>query len=611
MSWNRQTTFFVLFGLFLFSFFLYLPVYEDAKLKLLSLNTTLVLGTIWAWLGSTALSLPQLRGNWKWFLGLFFAALLIHLLPLTQGMPWRGDEDSNVDFVVIFSNLIPFQWFFLKSLLLILTAYFLQKYLRIGPQLRLVLAVVVVLLIAIFAFQLNTVNYYLPFQYNLIISRLPYLIRMLPVFPVLIGKAVGLQYTEWLYRIVPFLSAVAIVWIVTKHYAKDNRSLFILSSAFILSIPSLLFYASVLYLELTGVLLCSLVLLQVDVFLADDLVQLKKETCWLPLLLLGFVKETFLFLVLILLAARLMNRVFLLRKISIRYVLDEIVLALLLLLPLVYYLFIRDYNGNVRPGALSFEQLKQMGIYTILLKSFWQQFGLLSVLFLPAIGLYLVEKKIARALLFLAAVIGISLVFAADSGGVYTGYSRFNLLVFPFFLIAGMDLLLFVWKKRYQVALFLFLMGLGINVVFNPLQLDGSKKAYWGDYGYDTAEHYYPFRQALQKAKEKGFSSVTLLTNDYQPYFLRFAFQFAHLEYYPQWNIQTNPALFDQGQAIAQLSNTLNSGVQAVILQLHDYNLERKNVLSEETYAALISALSGFKAELVSNGAHQLLLVYR
>ena len=74
-------------------------------------------------------------------------------------------------------------------------------------------------------------------------------------------------------------------------------SLFILFSAFILSIPSLLFYASVLYLELTGVLLCSLVLLQVDVFLADDLVQLKKETCWLPLLLLGFVKETFLFLV--------------------------------------------------------------------------------------------------------------------------------------------------------------------------------------------------------------------------------------------------------------------------------------------------------------------------
>ncbi len=611
MQWNKQTAFFWLLGVFLFSFLLYLPIYESTKIRLSLLLATLFLGTLWAWLASGTVILYFKKHINVGLLGLLVMGLVLNIGTLVQGMPWRGDEDSNVDFVVIFSNLIPFQWFFAKCAALIVTAWLVCKYTKLSKSLQLLVAALLVVVIAYWAYHLSIVGYYMPFQYNLIISRLPYFIRMLPVFPVIAAKSMGIQYTEWLYRILPFLSAVLLAYTVAGHYSKDNKTHFFAIGLLVLTLPTVFFYSSILYLELTGLLLLTYVLLHADKWLRNTFVEMRQQPYWLAFIGLGFVKETFLFVVLVLLAMRLFTRIIVLRKYTFNQLLNEMVIVFVALLPLVYYLFIRYYNGNVRPGALSFDHLKQWNSYLVLLKSFWQQFGVFALLFPAALVSYALQKNYVKVLLFLGGVVGVSFVFAADSGGIYAGYSRFNLLVLPFFLVAAMDVLQTVLIKSKQIAYGVFAIILAINFVLCPIHLDGSKEAYWGDYGYDTAEHYYPFKEALQFTKEKGFTQVTLLTNDYQPYFLRFNFQFQHLQYAPQLGITVNGALNNSSQAIAAIQNILNSGVQAVIVQVHEYDLSKKNTQIHPYLTSLTTQLSGLQVKILSNSAHTLLVVYR
>lgn len=611
MYWNKQTSFFWLFGIFFFSFLFFIPVYDDFKIRLLSLNATLILGLIWAWLasGSVQLQIPKVYRPVFWIL--LGIGLLLNTRQLMYGMPWRGDEDSNVDFVVIFSNLIPFQIFFLKCIALVVAAYLVVRFGKIKGVTQLLVAGVVLIIISYWAIHLNTINYYLSFQYNLIISRLPYLVRMLPVFPVTLGKFIGLQYQEWMYRIVPFLSAVVMAWIVATHYFKEQRNLAIATGIILLTLPAVFFYSSILYLEMTGVVLVCIVLLNSVAALSDDFDQIRQEPYWLALIAIGFVKETFIFFILVFLGIRFLNRVFLLKKISLKHLINEFCIALVLLIPIVYYLYIRNYNGNVRPGALSFEQLKHWSAYAIMLKSFWQQFGLFSLLYIAALFHYLFQKQFAKLLLMKLGLVFIVCMFAADSGGVYTGYSRFNLLVLPFFVIGGMDVLLLIYHKGKQLFYGAIAAVFLLNIVLCPIRLDGAKEAYWGDYGYDTAEHYYPFRAALNYTKEQGYTNVALLTNDYQAYFLRFSFQFAHLQYAPQFTISVNPALFDKQQAIGNVQSLLNSGVQAVILQIHQYDLTKKNTEVAPYLADLAASFSGCKVQVIQNEAHTLLVVSR
>lgn len=609
IRFTRLSSFLWVFGCFLFAFVFFLPVYDDPAVKLKGLLLGLVLGIIWALTASFQFEWKISKEDRKLFGFLLLIGLLLNFRQLTYGVAWRGDEDSNFDFVRIFSNLIPFQIFFLKVLGLILMGTVFKRFVKPAASLWIGVYSLIILLICYWAYQLNTINYYTSYEYNLIISRLPYLFRMMPVLPVTLAKFVGLEFQEMLYRSIAFLSMVLTAWYLARKFSGGQLYKALLIGTLFLTIPTIWYYSSVLYLEPCGVLLLSIILCNVSSWLNDPLPLLRQKPYWLALVLLPFVKETFLFVVLALLFVRFINRLFSGKMTKLTPWINEALLGIALLLPLAFYLFIREYNGNVRPAGMTFHQFANPSLYWVLLKSFWQQFSYAALLLIPALIRKMRRKEYAQILLIKVGILLISFFFVADSEGVYAGYSRFNLLLAPFFIVPVLEWLnALVERYANNIRLASVAALLLLNILLMPIRLDGAHESYWGDYYSDTSEHYYPFRDALSILKEQGVQRVYLLTNDYKPYYLRFDYQFHRVDYHPQFNIGVDMALFDPQHIEAVAAQQFVAGYQAVIVQAHVYDLQAKNAPTDASFAALLQS-SAFKIEALQNAAHTLLII--
>jgi hypothetical protein len=149
----------------------------------------------------------------------------------------------------------------------------------------------------------------------------------------------------------------------------------------------------------------------------------------------------------------------------------------------------------------------------------------------------------------------------------YAGYSRFNLFVLPSILAGTVVVInaLSRWSRSISAAAACLVIAL--NLVASPINLDGTKKPNWGSYTVDTAEHYYPYDDALLWLKGHHSTDRLLVSGLYYPYY--FGFYFAKYEWHPNYEVQMVAATADEIPALMNvLSAAESQGYSLVLWQI-------------------------------------------
>jgi hypothetical protein len=269
----------------------------------------------------------------------------------------------------------------------------------------------------------------------------------------------------------------------------------------IATLPLIVYYSSLLYLELPAVFLMMAVCVSAEKLLTLPAAELRREASWYALILLGFIKETvapFLLAFLLVRYAARCSEVLRTREWR-RAILDEMKVGVSVLLPLAAYLMYRMLFASTRGFEPHPANLVDWNLYGVLARSYAQQFG--PILLLTAAGFALLAAQHRRVTIafFVAALAAQISLHLMDYEG-YVGYSRFNLFAAPMLLVpacAAMDWI----ARRSRGATELLLVGLlAANVWLCPIEPDGSRKAGWGDSEprHSVTDWSYPFRDACR-----------------------------------------------------------------------------------------------------------------
>ena len=110
------------------------------------------------------------------------------------------------------------------------------------------------------------------------------------------------------------------------------------------------------------------------------------------------------------------------------------------------------------------------------------------------------------------------------------------------------------WPKRFALAI--AVLAIAANLVEAPINLDGTKKPFWGSYLIDTTDHYYPYKDALIWLKEQHTDQRLLVTGLYYPY-LGIDFYFDQLNWHPDFTqLQIGNASEYNANILAHKPNT-------------------------------------------------------
>lgn len=544
----------------------YWTVPESDFTKLILLVVTLVAACFWAYSASSELEVRIPLGQLWTVVSLFIIVLLINFKPLLVELPWRGDEDYHVRVLQHFAyNIVPLKWLCF-TLVFILLAFFYTVYKNSKHYIWLGIASIVFFII--FG--------YLDIIPHIYILRYPFFSRFVQVIPVLITDLFAHQYLEWIYRVVPFLSSCLIVVVCALFYPSAASSQRILWGLAIASMPLMHYYSSILYLEMPVVLCMVIVSYQIEPLLKAPLTDIKKNPAWYALLLIGFIKETsIVFLILIVMFRwviqfRLWFEKGRLGKKDFFVVCkNEIFFAFLTCTPLFIYLVYRINFGTSRKTAFGLNNLAELSNYLVLVRSFGEQFGMFCVLFV--IGCIMLVKKRKYILpLFSLSLIASSSAFYILDNPIYTGYSRFNLMIVPVVIVLASNA--FICLSGKKVVNFLLLITiLGVNAYLSPINLDGTKRPMWGSYLVDTAEHYYPYEDTLLWVKKHHERNSVLFTGLSYPYY--FAFYFNKLEWSPRYGIlKANKDVPEEESLKRVLKTAQDKSVDVIVFQF----LEKK-----------------------------------
>jgi len=194
----------------------------------------------------------------------------------------------------------------------------------------------------------------------------------------------------------------------------------------------MVYYSSTLYLELPAALLMTVVLFDAERLLTDTPEELRVRPAWYALILIGFVKETTIPFLLAFLLCRLAGRARGLRIAlrSGRTLLAEAGVVFGVLFPLAAYLFFRELWAESSAYVAVPVHLLDPRNYTILLRSYAQQFGPLGLLAAGGLIVMLVRRRFLVVLFLATAFFGDAAFHFLDQVQLI-GYSRFNLLFFP------------------------------------------------------------------------------------------------------------------------------------------------------------------------------------
>ena len=311
-------------------------------------------------------------------------------------------------------------------------------------------------------------------------------------------------YQEVFYRMVPFLSTFALVWIFQRDLCRSKPILNLFWGLAVASIPLVYYYSSILYIEMPAIALMLIVCLNIPSLLKDDFQKIKENPAWYALILIGFIKETTIPFLVCFIGWRLIAGV-VQGRISLKSIKTSCAAwgmnfssPCAVLLPVLFYLFLRGtLSQQSRWFSLTLANLSKPIVYSTLLRSFYDQLGLPFFLLFCASCFFLFWKKeFLQAGFFLSLFVLYPAFFAVDTL-IYTGYSRFNLFIIPPVLAGAWILIKRLMESRKIIGTITACAILTINLWASPVFIDGTKKPLWGNYLTDTSEHYYPYREAL------------------------------------------------------------------------------------------------------------------
>lgn len=328
-----------------------------------------------------------------------------------------------------------------------------------------------------------------------VILRYPFVNKWMAVAPILV--LLPERPPEWMYRILPFTSAVLIATCGALSIRGQSTLPRLLAIVLILSTPLVRYYGSVLNLEMPAVLAMMLVCLNANAMLGKAP---GRSLGWTCLLIAGFIKETtlpflcsFVFVDAIATGIRFVGRHD--RRALLCWWRHVLSIGTLTLFPMMTYLAYRQFESGARPVMFTPGNLIDAESYRITIDAIGTQ---LAGLLVPAIFGFVVllrNRKFAWLLFLIVAAFSSMLLHIIDSP-LYTGYSRFNLFVLPTVLcLALIGLSACARRRALVVALGLF--SVGLNFLASPIDSAGARKPGWGTYRYDCSEEQFPFKEAM------------------------------------------------------------------------------------------------------------------
>jgi hypothetical protein len=255
---------------------------------------------------------------------------------------------------------------------------------------------------------------------------------------------------------------------------------------------------------------------------------------------------------------------------------------------------IRSYTRGYSPdlGAI-FEP----SFFPTTARGFAEHFGVFVLLFVFGLLLVFRRRQFMAGAFLLAVAIGTVVFYGIDQNSLeLTGYSRFDLFLLPP-LLAGVAVLLSQLARRGKAAsAALALASLAVNLAISPVNLDGTKQPYWGNYEADISEHYYPYDEALLWLSQHAEEQEILFSPMFYDYYL--AFYFAKFDWHPQYEVRLAPVGTDDSSSLADaLAEARMRGFGLVLFQPQAESIPQP------------AEMSGYCLQQVfKNQAHQLLL---
>jgi len=481
---------------------------------------TLGLGLAWAWVGCGRVEVRLRRGDLVWFLALAAVLLLINWRPLTVDIPWRGDEDYHIQNVNRVAGFVTARG---GLAALVLTAGAAGVFALAWWRARKVGLALVVVCAAAGAAVIAGVSLAAPVVPG--IQRHPFVSRLVSAVPVLVARPFcGERVPEIVYRLLPFVAATLLAWYPAAKLPPAERWVRGLLALSVATMPLVLNYTSILYLEVPAVFLMLVVCFGAEHLLTCRPGDLRRRPGWYALILLGFIKETVAPFLGAFVLARLVVRMRRRRPGVARSTVlrRELGPAFCVLLPLAVYLFYRfafRVKSGFEPSAANAFTPR---LYGIVLRSLWEQCGL--TLLVAAGGLLLLAYRRRWTVMgFVGAALALQVAFhlaAVDRG--YAGYSRFNLLLVPEIVFAAWCFVVWLLRKGRAWTLALLGMCLAANVSMVPINFDGTHRTGWGDSAISTSERYYPYRAAAAYINRHHRREKVLHAGLVHSYYLRF-----------------------------------------------------------------------------------------
>lgn len=307
-------------------------------------------------------------------------------------------------------------------------------------------------------------------------------------------------------RMVPLVSTFAIGYFILCAVRSRGAGQLaaLLAAVAMITVPNIYYHATSLYLEMPAVALMTVALAYVERLVRDEPAAVRTCPGWYALLAAGFVKETLTAILMVLIIIRLVVRLRVICSQSgnrYRAAASELVTAACMALPLGLYLLIRMYFGDVRGYSPNLLNLTNAGLYAILAKALWSQFGLLLVL---ACGGLLIALRQKRFLLAgsLVSVFVADLTFHFLDLPTVVGLARFDLMLFAPLAVMSMVLLQWLANRWKPVLAFTAAAWIALNFIMSPIAIGGEKKPYWTTQNMMTCDFYFPKEEAVAWLKQ-------------------------------------------------------------------------------------------------------------
>jgi len=564
------------------------------------LALTLGIGAIWSFLSAKDLEVRLEPLNAWQVLILLAGMVVLNFKTLTIDIPWRGDEGIHITRTLALTSNISIIWVLGFIVVILSTAMLAWK----KSKWSIILGIPAI--VGVISF--NIVKNPLAGISSSILMRYPFINYWFYAIIPSLAMAIKVNpYQEVFFRMAPFLSTFVLVWIFQRELCRSKPILNLLWGLAVASIPLVYYYSSILYIEMPAIVLMLIVCFNIRSLLKDNFQTIKQNPAWYALILTGFIKETTIpFLVCFvgwrLIAGAVQGRISLKSiKTSLRSLEDELFIAVCLLLPVSFYLFLRGtLSQQTRWFSISLANLIKPIVYSTLLRSFYDQLGLpFLLLFFAGCICLLWKKEFLQAGFFLLLFVLYPAFFAVDTL-IYTGYSRFNLFIIPPVLAGAWILIKRLMENRKIIGTISACAILAINLWTSPVYIDGTRKPLWGNYLTDTSEHYYPYREALTWLKTQHGNEPIMFAGMYYSY--PFVFYFDQLDWTPLTTVSYTNYID---------SNSLSLSRALVQAEDDNINIILFQVLGNEKPQTIASGQLFRVEKIFQNDAHILIVYHR